>query len=446
MRRLTLIFLLFFALPALADTEESPDGTEWASGQNDCLGTWHPTVDDDPDSPDGAWCAASETNSTWGVMLNMTATAGTLDNGADAQVIAMFVSETREAGSGVAHLRIDIYDGTDCADLHETGDEQVTPERPGSILTQAWTSSGISAVADVCVHITCTGSGGGPPPNRQSCDLDAVEWRAAESAATPTATASPTSTPTDPPPTPSPTATPTVSPTATATPTVSPTATATPTVSPTATATPTVSPTATATPTVSPTATATPTAIPGHDTLYLRDGTGDGDCVGTDRDLLVLRGSSTQQYRLPSDAATDNWNVALPAGIYDGTWDCTINLTVSAGGGPSNEVTIQLQHAGFGCGGISTILLEETGELDKDSTTNYACTGASVSRTFDSGDLLRLTIWQSNGDQDIDVNFSGVGAANDSEIVIPSVAEPTPTATPTAEAARRVLLIGKLQP
>ncbi len=185
MRWLPLACLLF-ALPAWADTEESPNGSS-GDGQNQCnpppSNTWHTRVNDDPDSPDGTLCRALNTDSDWSVWLNMTETAGPLDEGTDAQVFAIFVRERNETSTGTAHIRIDVRDGTNCADLHgPVGADQVVPSfaSGGAILTHAWDATGVSSVADVCVALICLPDG--PGGLEQSCDLDAVEWRAAEAA------------------------------------------------------------------------------------------------------------------------------------------------------------------------------------------------------------------------------------------------------------------------
>jgi hypothetical protein len=114
-------------------------------------------------------------------MLNFTDPAITLDDSADAQQIAFYVREFDAGQTGTATVQADIYDGTNCADLHELGTSQNVPDQPGSLLTENWTSSGISGSADVCVQVTITKSGGAPGA-RQSGDMDAIEWRAAESA------------------------------------------------------------------------------------------------------------------------------------------------------------------------------------------------------------------------------------------------------------------------
>ena len=74
--------------------------------------------------------------------------------------------------------RVDaLLDGVACADLHELGASQNVPDQPGALLTENWTSAGISSSADVCVQVTLSKSGGAPAV-QQSGDMDAIEWRA----------------------------------------------------------------------------------------------------------------------------------------------------------------------------------------------------------------------------------------------------------------------------
>lgn len=176
------------------------------------------------------------------------------------------------------------------------------------------------------------------------------------------------------------------------------------------------------------------TPVVAQTTLYLRDGTGPiSGCVGVDRDMSAARGASALTYNVP-DTLADNWNDTSMAGERrDGLWDCTINLTVGTGGGPANKVTIAVDHVNSSCVVQTAVFSEVTPTLTKGATTNYACTGATVNVTFSVGDGIRFTIFQSNGGQQVDMNYNGADT-NDSEVVIPPVfaATPTPTATPTS--------------
>jgi len=227
MRWLALVLILL-AGPALADSQQQPNGTTVASNSSCTTSTAHGTLDDDPDSPGGDWCDPTSSSAAHHIIMNLTDPTVALDNTTDAQVFAIYLKESH-GGSRQARVRLDILDGTNCADLHESGVAQDITPSSGVLLTEAWTSTGVSAKEDICIEIVCLPAGGAPS-RRDSCAYDAVEWRVKESAATPTPTATPTSTPT-------------ATATATATPTSTPTAT--PTATATATATPTSTPTAT---------------------------------------------------------------------------------------------------------------------------------------------------------------------------------------------------------
>ena len=115
------------------------------------------------------------------VMLqNFTDPSFTLSATAGAQEIAVYVKKVVDATQSDPTLTISIYDGTNCADLHETGASPSTiSSGTGELVTQTWTASGISSAADVCVQLSCARSGGSPA-NRRSCSFDAIEWRAVE--------------------------------------------------------------------------------------------------------------------------------------------------------------------------------------------------------------------------------------------------------------------------
>jgi hypothetical protein len=184
MIRLLALLILLPSL-AMAQSVETPNDTSAVANTpctTDPSTGAHSIIDDDPDSPGGDWCVSDSNNVNPSWTVNMTDPSITLDDTTDAQVIAVYVREFQVDQGGDPDIRVDIYDGTDCADLHETGaDQTITDNHAGTLLTESWTSAGISAAADVCVSVVCSKSGGSPG-NRQSCDVDAVEWRAAEAA------------------------------------------------------------------------------------------------------------------------------------------------------------------------------------------------------------------------------------------------------------------------
>lgn len=178
----TVLALLLLATPAWAQEDRIPDGDSSSDSNTTCDAAVAATVDDDPDSPGGDWCVADNNNTNWAFTVTMENPTGALDNGTDVQQIAIYVRSFDEGQSGNPTIRVDIYDGTGCADLHETGSETtLTDAGFPAIATEDWTSAGLSSGNDVCVAVVCTKSGGSPGA-RNSCDIDAVEWRATLSA------------------------------------------------------------------------------------------------------------------------------------------------------------------------------------------------------------------------------------------------------------------------
>ncbi len=167
---------LLWATSALA-VDQQPDGTV-TSTDNTCDGTptAHETTDDDVDSPDSVFCDGSSSTADPLWLMNLT-TPSALDDGTDQQVMAIAIKRSG-GGGNVPTVTMNIFDGTNCADLHESGSSQNVTDTSVIVLTEAWTSSGISGAADVCIQIVCIHAGSGG--SARTCDLDAAEWRAAE--------------------------------------------------------------------------------------------------------------------------------------------------------------------------------------------------------------------------------------------------------------------------
>jgi hypothetical protein len=178
--RWLVIALPLLAGPAFSQSVETPNATASVDLSTCTTANAHTTLDDDPDSPGGDWCNASADNSAHAIVNNYTDPSITLDNATDAQEIALYVKASNPGGTS-PQVSLNIYDGANCADLHESGTLQTVTSESGQLLTQSWTSAGISGSADVCVQILCSAVGGSPAI-RNSCDYDAVEWRAAEAA------------------------------------------------------------------------------------------------------------------------------------------------------------------------------------------------------------------------------------------------------------------------
>ena len=188
-------------------------------------------------------------------------------------------------------------------------------------------------------------------------------------------------------------------------------------------------------------------------TFYLRaSGEVAGDisgCVGTDHGLSETIGASAQTATLTDDTPdTENWNFNDVAGEErSGTWDCHFSVTCDSGGGPPNAATIQIERVDSSCVSQQTILTHVSGALTEGGQTVIECTDVtSTSATFAAGEGIMVTVWQSNGNQNCDLDYNGA-AEDNAFIIVPDVvagptATPTPGPTPTpAPTARRVMLI-----
>ena len=181
--------VLLLSVPLVAQDEALAPDTENANDggmETQCDTDAHLRLDDDPDSPGGDRCAATDNNTDWNVMFTMPTPASALDNTTDAQAIDYYVQSFDEGQGLDPTIRVDIYDTTStaCDTLHETGSETTLTDAgfPAKV-TDNWTSAGLSSAADVCVNIVCTKTGGSPG-NRNSCNIDAIEWDVTWSAVT----------------------------------------------------------------------------------------------------------------------------------------------------------------------------------------------------------------------------------------------------------------------
>lgn len=167
-------------------------------------------------------------------------------------------------------------------------------------------------------------------------------------------------------------------------------------------------------------------------TLYLRTTAGGvPDCAGTDERMNTSAGSSATTWRLDADGSGKSWTIINQNQTLNGSWGCTMNVDVSAGGGGPNTITITVERVNTSCVSQETIFTEESGTLTKGATTDYTCTGASKSVTFGNNEYIKVIVYQSGGTRDIDLNYDGADP-DDSLITIPDAATPTPTASPTA--------------
>jgi len=183
---LTSLLLLFASAVWAQDEELAPDADVSSDNNTTCNAAVEASVDDDPDSPGGDWCIADGNNTSWIFTLSFPTPTSALDTATDAQAFQLYVRSFDEGQTGEPTIRADVYDGINCADLHESGTETtLTDAGFPAAYTENWTAAGISAAADVCILVECTKTGGSPT-TRNSCDIDALEWEVTWAAAAPT--------------------------------------------------------------------------------------------------------------------------------------------------------------------------------------------------------------------------------------------------------------------
>lgn len=176
-RRIAIMACLLAAfVPACLAVDETklPDGDSSNDGGTSCNTDAYLTLNDDPAG--GDWCTADSNNVNWAFVFTMEDPSGALDTGADVQAIRFYVQSFDEGQGGDPTIQVNIYDGTSCADLHESGTVTTLTDAgfPAEV-TENWTAAGLSSENDVCVQVNCVKSGGSPG-NRNSCNIDNVVW------------------------------------------------------------------------------------------------------------------------------------------------------------------------------------------------------------------------------------------------------------------------------
>ena len=185
-RLLALLVLLVPSIAFAADEQVIPDDTQSHTSSTcttDPTTGAHAQLDNDPASaPDANWCDATGNNVNMQILMNFADPSVTLDTGTDAQVVTVWVEEFQAGQTGTAAVELEILDGTNCADPHETTPEQdVLTTVGGHLLTFNWSTPGISGKNDICIRLVCNKSGGSPGA-RQTCNFNAIEWLAVEAA------------------------------------------------------------------------------------------------------------------------------------------------------------------------------------------------------------------------------------------------------------------------
>lgn len=172
--------LAILALPLWGATEslypENPIAAQ--TGYTNCT---YDEIDEDPDSPDAAWCdtgGASNTNTT--VRVTFPTPSGTLTTGAGVQEFRVQWRKTNFSANPTC--AVDLYENGSLVSALES---HAISSTAGVVESVPWNASLLTAGSGVNVEVlvTCT-VGGGPAGNRASGEVGAIEWNVDYSAAT----------------------------------------------------------------------------------------------------------------------------------------------------------------------------------------------------------------------------------------------------------------------
>jgi hypothetical protein len=124
------------------------------------------------------------------------------------------------------------------------------------------------------------------------------------------------------------------------------------------------------------------------------------------------------------DGTGDSWNVIEVRTIAAGNWQVCTDLTVAGGGGPPGRVTWLVGRYNSSCVQQgSDIINEQSGNLSTGSSNEVCSATADPGQlTFASGDFVVVTVTQTNGSRQIDVDYDGSGSTDDSRLTHPDEA------------------------
>ena len=162
-----------------------PDAIQIVSQTTGTLSGTAADIDDDPDSPDGAWIVGGNSGNTYNdytldVSLASTETSGNLATGAGSQEIKVWARLS--SGSGVAPtVDVQLVRADNATVLASTGATNIT-NTTGQMITLTFDGSavpsGLNLGSDVEVRCVVVASNSGAPNTRGTADIGAVEWNA----------------------------------------------------------------------------------------------------------------------------------------------------------------------------------------------------------------------------------------------------------------------------
>jgi len=140
-------------------------------------------IDEDPDTPDGAWLVATSNNVNTDALVSFPSPTGDPTNGANNQEFKAWVKRNAASGAVDPVFRIDLYEnGT----LVTSGTDQTVTSNTGELFTFNWNSVNLGTADGSLVEAFLVGTkSGGSPANRSSVDFGAIEWNVQYTAGAP---------------------------------------------------------------------------------------------------------------------------------------------------------------------------------------------------------------------------------------------------------------------
>lgn len=184
MSRWLAVLLLLLSAPVFGQEDVVPNTDEASDSETSCDTTVEPSIDDDPDSPDGTECTADtctgSSASTWDFRVGFATPSGNPTTTSEDQTFVVRVKQC-SAGSGSPDVDVDLFCNGSL--VEDNGVVEVSSTTYTNV-SYTFTFGGTCASdgSDVEARVTCT-RGGGSPSNRRSCDVDSLEWVANVTAA-----------------------------------------------------------------------------------------------------------------------------------------------------------------------------------------------------------------------------------------------------------------------
>lgn len=130
-------------------------------------------IQDDPDSPDANWLAATSNTSTATLRVSFPTPPANLVTGAGLQEFKVWVMRSLSSSSANPSATISLYEG---GTLKTSGSATAVNSSTGMLLTYSWDAASLSAVTGANVEMYITAPVAGSGGSRTTIDVGAVEW------------------------------------------------------------------------------------------------------------------------------------------------------------------------------------------------------------------------------------------------------------------------------